>query len=386
MESSKVDVKWNKREKTFLTDNENLVLEELACRLDLEGTLAFVEENGDPYVVKASGRFCANPMEQKVLEEYYLSSFSNTANSSGQILPRGFPAEFYFPFVSENFTCGLFLGYRRSHITLAAQEIPIISTIAYQVCQRLKIVYSIKFLNAKVNDVEKKLGESQRERRFVALLKRWLFKNFEEERKKLAREIHDGPLQISLYLTRKIKEITESPVYSAESGAFSEMHELMKDLNYELRTICSGLRPSILKDLGLIPALEAFIQETMNKELIGITLKVNGLAKEQRLDEDIELAIFRLLQEGIYNVVKHSGSGKAKITLTLKEQRIDIELIDYGKGFDTNIIQEGLQEELLNGNRFGIIGMKERIESLGGEFSLVSRLGEGTAIRATLPN
>lgn len=362
--NSKLKETWAESTKALQPDDESAVLEDLTCQFKLEGALVLIAESGGACLQKACGKYDGNQREQQVLEDYYLKTF-NTVNA-GQVLPRTFPAEVYFPFVSGNFRCGLFLGYRRSHIAITAQEIPWMSAIVYQACQRLKSIYTVKSFAEKLNTAEKKLEEFHRERHLVSLFKRWLFKNFEEEKKILAREIHDGPLQSGLYLNRKLKELKQSSVETADADTFSGMQELMENLNYDLRTICSKLRPSALKDLGLLPALEAYIQETMRKELITITLEVMGLSWEERWEEDIELAIFRFLQEGIRNVVKHSGASQAKITLIQKSGEIHAEIKDEGRGFDPAIIQENLQEELLAGGQFGLIGMKERIESLGG--------------------
>jgi len=371
------------RKEALPPDDEKTILEDLVRRCELEGAMVVVEE-GDSYYTQAVGRYEENLREKKELEEHY-QRISNTAST--QIFPRTFPAEFYFPFVCQSYKCGLFLGYRRSHITMSVQEVPFIRIIAYQACQRLKAVYMMKSLTQRVSGTQRRLEEMQREHRVVTLFKRWLFNNVEEEKKGLAREIHDGPLQICLYLTRKIKTLKEESGESAEISFLPEIQELMEELNYELRTICTNLRPAILKDLGLILALETLIEEIMRKELITITLEVRGASWDQRLEEETEVAIYRLIQEGIRNVIKHTDSNQAEIVLTQTDQEIQVRIQDYGKGFDTAIIQADLIEELLaDSHHFGIIGIKERIESLGGQFSVASISGQGTVVQAILPN
>ena len=115
--------KWSERKELLRPDDETSVLKDLTDQLKLEGVVAFLQNNESFYLSKGVGRYNDNSMEQKVLEDYYLSK-SGTIYV-GQILPLNFPAEFYFPFVDGEFKCGLFLGYRRSHITMVTQEIPL---------------------------------------------------------------------------------------------------------------------------------------------------------------------------------------------------------------------------------------------------------------------
>jgi two-component system sensor histidine kinase ComP len=119
----------------------------------------------------------------------------------------------------------------------------------------------------------------------------------------------------------------------------------------------------------------------MQKELLVIFLEVIGMSREQRFKEDIEVVAFRFLQEGINNVMKHSGSTRANVTITLEDERIEMIINDSGKGFDPQKIADWS----LVGNHFGIIGMKERIESLGGKFDITSNIGHGVTLKASIP-
>jgi len=159
------------------------------------------------------------------------------------------------------------------------------------------------------------------------------------------------------------------------------MQDMIEDLNYELRSICTNLRPSSLRDLGLIPAVEVMFEQIMQRELLVIVLDVIGMSREARFNEDIELVAFRFLQEGINNVIKHSGSSRVNVTITLVNRKIEMLMKDSGKGFDPQEIADWS----LTGNHFGIIGMKERIESLGGDFSITSKIGQGVMLKASIP-
>ena len=119
----------------------------------------------------------------------------------------------------------------------------------------------------------------------------------------------------------------------------------------------------------------------MLNELLLISLDTVGITREERFDEEAEIAAYRFLQEGISNAVKHSGSSKLKIHIEVNESRIELSIRDTGRGFDTSKIDDWS----LMSVHFGIVGMKERMESLGGDLQISSTIGQGTMIKATIP-
>jgi two-component system sensor histidine kinase ComP len=360
--------------------NEALMVEELVNQLGLEGAFVIAEDLKGWYTKSAAGRYLGNTTEQAIMEDYYRTAKST--RHSIETFSGDFPVEMYIPFVSDDFTCGMFLGHRRSYIRFKSNEVMLLTSVCYQIGQRLKAIRVIKQLSREINVMEKKSRESQRRSQGLEVINRLLFSNLEEEKKALAREIHDGSLQIGLDLNRRMKELIAN--FSTENNSFhtvTVMQDMIEDLNYELRSICSNLRPSSLRDLGLIPAVEVLFQQIMQKELLVIFLEVIGMSREHRFKEDIEVVAFRFLQEGINNVMKHSGSTRANVTITLEDERIEMIINDSGKGFDPQKIADWS----LVGNHFGIIGMKERIESLGGKFYITSNIGHGVTLKASIP-
>ena len=357
-----------------------LIVEELVNQLGIEGAVVIAEDLEGWYKNSAVGCYLKNTTHLAIIEDYYLTAKSTI--QSLEIFSNDFPAEIYIPFVSNDFTCGIFLGHRRSYVRFQSNEIPFLTSVCYQVGQRLKAIHVIKQMSKEINVMEKKTRDSLRRSQGLEVINRLLFSNIEEEKKVLARELHDGSLQISLDLNRRMKELAAS--FSTEDDNFhtvSMMLEMIEDLNYELRSICGDLRPSSLRDLGLIPAVEVLFQQIMQKELLVISLEITGMSREQRFKEELEVVAFRLLQEGINNVVKHSGSTKANVSIALIEEKIEVLVYDCGQGFDPQKIPDWS----LSGNHFGIIGMKERIQSLGGEFDIISSIGHGVKLKATIP-
>jgi two-component system, NarL family, sensor histidine kinase ComP len=360
--------------------SEALILEELMNQLGLEGVFVIAEDQNGWHTRNAVGRFHGNNAEQAVMEDYYQAA--TRTRHSIETFSSDFPAEIYIPFISDDFVCGVFLGHRRSYIRFQSNEVLLLTSVCYQMGQRLKAARLMKQMSREINAMEKKSRESQRRSQGLVVFNRLLFSNLEEEKKVLAREIHDGSLQIGLDLNRRMKELIAN--ISTENNIFhtvSVMQEMLEDLNYELRSICSNLRPSSLRDLGLIPAIEVLFQQIMQKELLVIVLEVIGMSREHRFKEDIEVVAFRFLQEGINNVMKHSGSNKANVTITLENEKIELIINDSGKGFDPRKIADWT----LVSNHFGIIGMKERIESLGGKFLIISNIGQGVTLKASIP-
>jgi len=362
------------------TMNQALIVEELVNQLGIDGAFVIAEDQEGWTTASAVGCYLKKTRDQAIMENYFQTAKSTM--HSREIFSNDFPAEMYIPFVSNDFPCGIFLGHRRSCVRFQANEILFLNAVCYQLGQRLKAVHIIKQMSTDITVMEKKTGDLVRRSQGLQVINRLLFSNIEEEKKVLARELHDGSLQISLDLNRRMKELVAG--FSTEDDNFhttSMMLEMIEDLNYELRSICGDLRPSSLRDLGLIPAVEVMFQQIMQKELLVISLEIIGFSREQRFKEELEVVAYRLMQEGINNVVKHSGSTRANVSIALIEKNIEVLVNDYGRGFDPRKIPDWS----LTGHHFGIIGMKERIESLGGEFDITSSMGHGVILKATIP-
>lgn len=356
------------------------ILEEVLKSLSIEGAFIVIEDDKGGYLKKAAGVFLDKPGKQAELEEFFQAD--QRINLNTRLLPHDFPAELYIPFVSNEFTCGIFLGHRHSHIKFEQDELPLITLISSQLAHRLITTFVVKELSEEIKDLAQRSLDSQRRSQGLQGITTFLFSSLEKERKLISSEIHDGPLQLGLDLNRWLKYLIEECQDNDKTvKAISHMRELVEDLNFELRLICNGLRPPSLTDLGLLSAIELMCEEIMLKELLLISLDTVGINREERFKEEVELAAFRFLQEGITNVLKHSGSNKLKIHIEMNDARIELTLIDSGKGFDTSKIGDWP----LTGAHFGIVGMKERLESVGGNLQIISTLGWGTMLIADIP-
>lgn len=202
----------------------------------------------------------------------------------------------------------------------------------------------------------------------------------EDERRRVAREIHDGPAQtlanivLRLEIAEKLLELNPNRV----KAELVDLKYLVRSNLQDIRRIIFDLRPMILDDLGIVPAITKYLDNF--QETYGINCKLMIEGREKRILPAVEVAIFRSIQEGMTNVAKHSNSEKVDILIVYQDDRTFARIRDYGKGFDVN--------SALNtpGEHFGLIGMRERVEMFSGCFSIKSAFGMGTTIELSIPS
>ena len=197
----------------------------------------------------------------------------------------------------------------------------------------------------------------------------------EEERLRLARELHDDTIQALIALQQRIemtqKALARDPVLAA--ARMSELKELLTDTLAAVRRFVRDLRPTYLEELGLIPALEMLTREARaNFEVIG---------EEQRLDAERELALFRIVQEALRNVAKHARANNVTVTLSFDAHEVAATIEDDGVGFDAPEVPTAYARA----GHFGFTGMQERAQLFGGNVYVKSERGKGTKVVAYVP-
>jgi len=202
----------------------------------------------------------------------------------------------------------------------------------------------------------------------------------EEERRRVAREIHDGPAQtfanivLRLEIAEKLLEFDASRV----KAELTDLKSLVRSNLQDIRRIIFDLRPMALDDLGMVPAISKYLDNLQENYGIICDLRIEG--REKRLLPAMEVALFRMIQEGMTNVAKHASSSNADVSLVYQEDWIVVRIRDYGKGFEVNSALTA------PGEHFGLIGMRERVEMFSGHFSIQSTLGKGTTIELSIPS
>ncbi|NLJ78840.1 MAG: sensor histidine kinase [Tissierellia bacterium] len=204
----------------------------------------------------------------------------------------------------------------------------------------------------------------------------------EDERGKLARDIHDGPAQsmasilIKAELCEKLMDIDRKRA----SDELRDLKNVTKATLRDTRKIIYDLRPMVLDDLGLIPILQKYIRGFERDNEIEIEFKVIG--NEKKLESGIEIAIFRIIQESLANILKHSQATTANIAIEYLDARLNLSIRDNGVGFDQNKI-DGAYRSMDGG--FGLISINERVELLDGKLQIDTSPGKGTNLRIYVP-
>lgn len=200
----------------------------------------------------------------------------------------------------------------------------------------------------------------------------------EEERKRISREIHDGPAQLLANVLIRSDLAVKVHKEQGADQAFQEIRslkEMIRGALYEVRRIIYDLRPMALDDLGLIPTLKKYL-ETMEDYHENVKITFSHLGEEKRLSTKYEVALFRLIQESINNAIKHAEAKEIKVKLEFRNEIVTAIIRDNGVGFDPEVKKH---------QSFGLIGMKERIAILEGELAIDSVANKGTAIKIKIP-
>ena len=201
----------------------------------------------------------------------------------------------------------------------------------------------------------------------------------EEERKRIARELHDETLQNLVAISRQLDKITSS------DALWEESHEAVRSFKKQVEVAVHGirrfshdLRPSVLDDLGLLPALE-LLTDDLEKQGIATSFKVIGEAR--RLMPEVEVMLFRIAQEATRNLWRHAKASVAELSIEFDNATVKVSINDNGSGFRLPRRPEGLASL----GKLGLAGMHERARLLGGTLVLKSRQGEGTVVTVEVP-
>lgn len=202
----------------------------------------------------------------------------------------------------------------------------------------------------------------------------------DEERRRLAREFHDSTAQkvVAIGINVAIAQQEAARLSDAAQRALRECLQLVDETSREIRTISYVLHPPLLDDAGLASALRALAEGFSKRS--GISVKLEAPDRWSRASADTELALFRVAQECLGNIQRHSGSPSARISLAPRDGTITLEVQDYGKGFPTETLDGSARGTL----GVGIGGMRERLRQLGGTLEIRSDKS-GTLVRAKLP-
>jgi len=225
-----------------------------------------------------------------------------------------------------------------------------------------------------LEDVTEERSEGRRATRYAELV----VEAEEDQRRRLARELHDEPLQLFLHLARRLESIAEtSGLPETVAGSLGEARIQALEAAARLRTLARDLRPPALDELGLVAALSSLMTEVEDDADLLATFEVTGT--EARLVPEIELGAFRIVQEAVRNAVRHAGASKLRVSLGFQTGELALSVSDDGRGF----VPEDLGEQ--GSGHLGLLGMRERTRLLGGRLEVFSAPEQGTVVEATVP-
>jgi signal transduction histidine kinase len=199
----------------------------------------------------------------------------------------------------------------------------------------------------------------------------------EDERARIARELHDETSQVLSAFTLELATLRELSRHKSQiKTTVDKLQELSRKMSRGLYTMVHDLRPAQLDDLGLVPAIQYLLDSEYTPKGLQVTFEVSG--NKDRLDSLIETVLYRVTQEALTNVTRHAETDEASVRLDYAGDTVTLGVMDSGKGFDPN-------EPLHPPRGWGLEGMRERVEAVGGQLILYSAPGQGTTVEVVIP-
>ncbi len=200
----------------------------------------------------------------------------------------------------------------------------------------------------------------------------------EDERMRLARELHDDTIQAVIALKQRVQLAQKSIKDQHGRQSLNELEILAEQTIENLRRLTRALRPIYLEDLGLVTALEMLTRETGQNNQLAVDFHKTG--QERRLSREVELSLYRIAQEALNNVLKHSKASHADLKIVFDTSEIKMEVSDNGNGF---LVPKSPTEFAPNGH-FGLMGVHERADLINARLEIESALGKGTSLKIRL--
>lgn len=230
--------------------------------------------------------------------------------------------------------------------------------------------------------VEQRTGELVAAEHGRRQLLRKLVAAQEEERRRLARELHDDTSQALTALAVGLETTMMAPATCAEEvkQRLAVSKALALDMQRELQRIILDLRPAILDDLGLVPAIDWYAESRLASQ--GVQVQMETVGEERRLPSEVETTVFRVAQEAITNIARHARAECVTINLAFTDTVVSLEFEDDGCGFDPEAVMNQGKGSTLS---FGLLGMRERVALFGGKVQIHSQPGQGTRVSLEIP-
>lgn len=262
----------------------------------------------------------------------------------------------------------LAVGPKRRDVVLSPEDAALLATLAPVLAATLQHRRLVRQLEGQIGAL------AARERELAALSERLMWAQ-EDERRRVALDLHDDPLQRAVLLARGLGDAPADPVVErARRG--------LEDIVASLQAICTNLRPPALDHFGLPGGLERLVGDLRARsEGVAIVLGCEGTAPDgARLPRDLETALYRVAQEALNNCLKHAEATRIAVTLRRDERQVSLRVADNGRGYRPGAAKADGGGSL----HLGLVGMRERLRPWGGMVSVESDAGGGTLVTATV--
>jgi signal transduction histidine kinase len=224
------------------------------------------------------------------------------------------------------------------------------------------------------------LQESRHMHEELRFLSRQLLSAQEEERKRISRELHDVIAQTLTSINVRLAKLKAEAALNSRGleQSIARTQQLVQHSVQIVHRFARELRPAVLDDLGLVPALHTFMEHF--REESGIRVTLSAFAGVEQVNGDKRTVLYRVAQEALTNIARHAQASRADVQVREQDGAVCLSIKDDGKGFQQQRVVRAKK-----GKRLGLLGMRERLEMVGGQFSVTSAPGKGTTVRAQIP-
>jgi two-component system sensor histidine kinase DegS len=215
---------------------------------------------------------------------------------------------------------------------------------------------------------------------WVQALRAQIIKGREEERIRLAREVHDGPAQVlanALMGVEVCQNLLQEQQLDRLGSILSQLGDSVREGLREVRSFIADLRPGKLEEQGLVAALHEYIRRYRDTVTNPVHFEADSIP---RLPPEVEIVLYRIVQEALQNARKHARGAPVRVTLTLRKDRLYLSIRDEGPGFDLREVSRRAGRE-----SWGLTSMRERAELVGAQLTVITRRGAGTEVQVTMP-
>lgn len=305
------------------------------------------------------------------------------------VITRGFPTELVAFFALAGIVLSVLINW--AVLRLALQPLAELERTARRV-QQGDLTARVSFgsisdpdtrrlaetMNAMLRSLEAQRAQLQAHARRIQELSARVIRAQEEERKRVARELHDETGQVLTSLAIGLKVLQGAKTLDEAQQQVAALQELAHQALEGVHQLAVELRPKMLDDLGLIPALRWYTGQWARQ--LDVALSFDAQVRDERLTPEGELVVYRMVQEALTNVAKHSGAQRVWVTVEERRGVVRATVRDDGRGFDAERISTAAHEQ-----RLGLFGMQERLALVGGRLHIASTPGQGTRIIAEVP-